>query len=190
MPKNWRKEENYAAVSEILAAHRIKIGLSRKQIADVVGCDVRTIDRVEQGAAFTSKKINAIIAAYNLSDSDNDTVAKLLQREEKQQVFLMNMFSVKANWGLEVIYMLVTDDEYELPLACAYSQKELGLMIDRSESAISIGLKRYLKHGEGCYRITLSPVCDNDIIEQERLDYFFKGEFDKCKSLTEYARKL
>ena len=190
MPKKWRKEKDYAAVSEILAAHRAEMGLSRKQIADIAGCDVRTIDNIEHGAAFGSKKINAIIAAYNLGDSDSATVAKLLQQEEKQQVFLKNMLSAKAKWGLEVIYLLVTDDEYELPLACAYSQKELGLMIDRHESTISIGLKRYLIHGEGRYRITLSPVCDNDIIEQERLDYFFKGEFDKCKSLTEYARKL
>lgn len=190
MPKNWRKEKDYAAVSEILAAHRIKMGLTRKQIAEVAGCNVRSIDTIEHGTGFGSKKINAIIAAYNLSDSDNATVANFIQREEKQQVFLKNMLAAKAKWGLEVIYMLVTDDEYELPLACAYSQKELGLMIDRSDSTISIGLKRYLKQGIGNYRITLSPVCDNDIIEQERLDYFFKGEFDKCKSLTEYARKL
>lgn len=90
--------------------------------------------------------------------------------------------------GLELIYMKVSDERFELPVACASSSHELAKLLGIKECCVSNGVARHLEGKRSLYRVTISPICDNDEIEQNRIEHFFKGEFNKCAIIKKQQR--
>lgn len=60
----------------------------------------------------------------------------------------------------EVIYMKVTKDEYELPVAVADTVRELARIVGLKENSISMAMWRANKAGEKCQFVKV--VIDED----------------------------
>lgn len=184
MDRNLHKisNEKNLAVGKMFAAKRSALGLSVKQIAKEIGCSESTIYCIEEGVSLKSKYASSLAAFYNFDESFLP-----FNSVDKVKGCKLNLSEAKKA-GLELIYMKVSDERFELPVACASSSHELAKLLGIRECCVSNGVAKHLEGKRSLYRVTILPICDNDEIEQNRLEHFFKGEFDKCLVIKKHQR--
>lgn len=184
MGRNLNKisNEKDLAVGKMFAAKRSALGLTAKQVANEIGCSECTIYCIEKGASLKGKYAYDLAVFYNLDESFLS-----FNPVDKVKGCKLNLSEAKKE-GLDLIYMKVSDERFELPVACASSSHELAKLLGIRECSVSNGVAKHLEGKRSLYRVTISPICDNDEIEQNRLEHFFKGEFNKCPIIKEHQR--
>lgn len=182
--KNYPNIKNSKlAVGEMLAAKRHSLGLSISDMTKLIGCNYKTVCMFEQGGSLLGKYSDKMQSAYKLNKNECEFIDELKTHTKPKNIPL-NLREAKKK-GLDLIYIYVSDEYYELPLICSHSFSELAEKLGVYKSAVSKGIAKHLRGEGSLYRVTLAPICDDDYIEEKRLEYFYKGEFDKCLSLPE-----
>lgn len=182
MGRNLNKisNEKNLAVGKMFAAKRSSLGLTAKQVAKEIGCSEGTIYCIEKGVSLKGKYTYDLAVFYNFDESFLS-----FNSVDKVKGCKLNLSEAKKE-GLDLIYMKVSDERFELPVACASSSHELAKLLGIKECCVSNGVAKHLEGKRSLYRVTISPICDNDEIEQNRLEHFFKGEFNKCPNIKEH----
>ena len=170
----------------MLTSQRLKMGMTNLAFERFNHLPESTSYRFENGYSLSGKYAESIKRMYLLNSEQIKFFDSLNQYKEGYQSMLKQM----RNAGIELIYIKVTGDKFKLPLCLGESMKELSLKTKCGLSNISQGITRFMNGHNSCYEVTLEPVCEDDEIEEQRLQAFFRGDVIECAKLTRLGQTL
>ena len=170
----------------MLTSQRLKMGMTNLAFERFNNLPKGMSYHFEYGRSLTGKYAESIKRMYLLDSEQIKFFDSLKQYKKAYQ----SMVKQLRNAGIKLIYIKVTGDKFKLPLCLGESMEELSLNAKCDLSNISKGVTRFLTGHNSCYVVTLEPVCEDDEIEEQRLQAFFRGDVIECAKLTRLGQTL
>ena len=169
----------------MLTSQRLKMGMTNLAFERFNHLPKAISYHFESGHLLSGKYAESIKRMYSL-DSEQIKFFDSLKQYKGYQSMLKEM----RNAGIKLIYIKVTGDKFKLPLCLGESMQQLSLKTKCDLSNISKGITRFMNGHNSCYEVTLEPVCEDDEIEEQRLQAFFRGDVIECAKLTRLGETL
>lgn len=171
----------------MLTSQRLKMGMTNLAFERFNHLPRAISYHFESGHLLSGKYAESIKRMYSL---DSEQIKFFDSFNQNKKNGYQSMLKQMRNAGIELIYIKVTDDKFKLPLCLGESMQELSLKTKCGLSNISKGITRFMTGHNSCYEVTLEPVCEDDEIEEQRLQAFFRGDVIECAKLTRLGQTL
>lgn len=171
----------------MLTSQRLKMGMTNLAFERFNHLPRAISYHFESGHLLSGKYAESIKRMYSL---DSEQIKFFDSFNQNKKNGYQSMLKQMRNAGIELIYIKVTDDKFKLPLCLGESMEELSLNAKCDLSNISKGVTRFLTGRSSRYEVTLEPVCEDDEIEEQRLQAFFRGDVIECAKLTRLGQTL
>ena len=171
----------------MLTSQRLKMGMTNLAFERFNHLPKAISYHFESGHLLSGKYAESIKRMYSL---DSEQIKFFDSFNQNKKNGCQSMLKQMRNAGIELIYIKVTDDKFKLPLCLGESMQELSLKTKCGLSNISKGITRFMNGYDSCYEVTLEPVCEDDEIEEQRLQAFFRGDVIECAKLTRLGQTL